>query len=1079
MADQSPIEVVYVKIEADVGDYWKTVDKTLDDTVKKVSSTKLPKVPAPIPDGNEQNKTKGWFSGLSNMANLVKGNFSKMAGEGDKVKGALGGLGKNLQGFLTTGKGLSAVTGSFSALSGTLAAMAGPIAIVVAGIAAIGLAVASVGKKANEALTPLKGMLSANTLSEQKWDMGAASQKAGGVDTAKKFEDYNTQFDVLLGGIDKAEKRISEYAVFGAKTPYNLPEIVQAGKLLQTMGGEALATGDNLTMVGDMAAATGKPFTELSMWVGRTYSAMQSGRPFGEAAARLQEMGVLSGESRNELEKLQKSGASSTEQWAKFTEIMSKYGGMMDKMSRTLGGLQSNYEDFQEQVALTGGTPIFEAEKKYLEDLILDVEGEKKGVFAEHGDSIHSMVNAIGEVKASFMGFANEWKVTFLENLPYEQTAKLLEAISMLVQYFNEARVEAGAMELPEKLALGITNIVDKLQSAVEWVAGILKYVKMAQTAFSGWGEALAPIGQAIKDFLGMIGKIALAVGKVVLSFTPLGIVVKQVEKVGEAIGKMFPDDGKEVDWARRVAESIVYVKGLVILLTHALKPAIAFMGELANAVGAAMKGDWVAVGQAVKSAFDMVEDGLFDIEGAVAAATSAVAIDLAEIEAAANDTGAALEEASKAYEPAKIEAGEIDTAAMDEATKYADQLQDLQAANAKANEKAKEDSLKRMGEMEKKAFEQSVKNQETYQENYAKLFSDLEENKAKTIEEAQRTAQERKKDYDKQTERTEEDHLDAMKKMQDDYLFNLADAVKSRDARAIVDLRRQNQQQTDEAIKQHDTDKSRSEQDFADNEAKTREATDRQIAGMEESARLRAAEMEKQFSEQQAQLWENLDKQKEAEAENAAERLKAQDEAQKEKLASMAESMAKEGKLTEEQARGILGTLNDTFGIGGDIDKMMADFVARRVEKDRIYGEIELKFTKDSGGTSAASSYMSPHYADPGTNYNTGGTTRPVRYAEDEQGGYGFATGGLMIARQPTLVEVGEGGQPEVFSASPISALSDLQSNGGGNVSGKIEIELSGSAPPGVGPNEIDAISGVILRALNEAKAINSRQNF
>ncbi len=43
------------------------------------------------------------------------------------------------------------------------------------------------------------------------------------------------------------------------------------------------------------------------MWIGRLYDGLQSGRPVGEAMMRLQELGVISGDTRNQIENLQKS----------------------------------------------------------------------------------------------------------------------------------------------------------------------------------------------------------------------------------------------------------------------------------------------------------------------------------------------------------------------------------------------------------------------------------------------------------------------------------------------------------------------------------------------------------------------------------------------------------------------------------------------------------------------------------------------------------------------------------------------------------------------------------------------------
>ena len=114
---------------------------------------------------------------------------------------------------------------------------------------------------------------------------------------------------------------------FGATTPFEFPEVEKAARIMQTFGLDVTTTGKNLELVGNIAAGVGQPFDEVATWVSRMYDAIQSGRPFGEASARLQEMGALSGTARNRIEEMgrsrasppPRSGPSSTRRWAGST----------------------------------------------------------------------------------------------------------------------------------------------------------------------------------------------------------------------------------------------------------------------------------------------------------------------------------------------------------------------------------------------------------------------------------------------------------------------------------------------------------------------------------------------------------------------------------------------------------------------------------------------------------------------------------------------------------------------------------------------------------------------------------------
>ena len=81
------------------------------------------------------------------------------------------------------------------------------------------------------------------------------------------------------------------------------------------------------------------------MWVGRMYTNLQSGKPIGEAAARLQELGLLSGPARAKLEALAKEGGKSTEAMAVLRGELEKHDGAMERMSLTTAGLESTFGD--------------------------------------------------------------------------------------------------------------------------------------------------------------------------------------------------------------------------------------------------------------------------------------------------------------------------------------------------------------------------------------------------------------------------------------------------------------------------------------------------------------------------------------------------------------------------------------------------------------------------------------------------------------------------------------------------------------------------------------------------------------
>lgn len=226
---------------------------------------------------------------------------------------------------------------------------------------------------------------------------GIAGLTAGigkAIGKAAELETLETAFQPLLGSAAAAEDRIAELADFAASTPFELPEIAAASKTLETLTRGALATGDGLTMVGDVAAATGRPFDEISTTIGRLYDGLDSGRPVGEALARLQELGVISGETRGQLEGMQAEGLKGAEVWAVAEQAMGKFSGGMKLQSGTWNGLLSTVKDNIGLAFAEFGTPIIDSLKPYLASAA-DTAGTLTEKAAEFGRKIGETISFV------------------------------------------------------------------------------------------------------------------------------------------------------------------------------------------------------------------------------------------------------------------------------------------------------------------------------------------------------------------------------------------------------------------------------------------------------------------------------------------------------------------------------------------------------------------------------------------------------------------------------------------------------------------------------------------------------------
>lgn len=213
------------------------------------------------------------------------------------------------------------------------------------------------------------------------------------------LETSTLQFTTLMGDADRAKAHVLSLFDFAAKTPFETGPIIEASRMLQTFGGDALNTMKNIKLFGDAAAATSAPINEVSFWMGRAYAAIQAGRPFGEAAQRLSELGILTPQVRNKLEDLQKEGAKGPEIWGVLSKDLGRFGGSMEKLAGTWGGLTSTFSDGVQMILAGAFLPLFEGLKDLLEQVnaVLGSEGAQRAMkdFANGARSAFGIVGSI------------------------------------------------------------------------------------------------------------------------------------------------------------------------------------------------------------------------------------------------------------------------------------------------------------------------------------------------------------------------------------------------------------------------------------------------------------------------------------------------------------------------------------------------------------------------------------------------------------------------------------------------------------------------------------------------------------
>lgn len=321
----------------------------------------------------------------------------------------------------------------------------------------------------------------------------------GAIDANAQFEMFHAGLTTLLGSTEAADARLRELIKFAIKTPFELPGIIEASRTLQIFGGDALATGDNLTLVGDIAAGVNRQFEDVALWVGRLYDAMQSGQPFGIAATYLQRMGALTGQARRELEQMQEEGATGAEMWQRFNEIVGpKFSGNMDRMSGTLQGVISNLKDMAWNLMRVGGEDAFKVVRDAAKRLFDLLERERP--------TLEKIAKAVGDIAANVADFLSTELFTRLEEL---DTSALLELMDGLWVASENARVLVEMlMLLGDDSTIGpidaLTWAVEKLSAAFDMaiplVGGYVAATSQEEDTLVRLTEILEEHNQRVKE---------------------------------------------------------------------------------------------------------------------------------------------------------------------------------------------------------------------------------------------------------------------------------------------------------------------------------------------------------------------------------------------------------------------------------------------------------------------------------------------------------------------------------------------------------------------------------------------------
>lgn len=448
------------------------------------------------------------------------------------------------------------------------------------------------------------------------------------------LETSTLQFETLMGDAQKAKDHVAFLFEFAKETPFETEPIIAASRNLQTFGGEALNSTRMLRLVGDASAAVSQPLDDLAFWVGRAYSAIQGGQPFGEAAMRLQEMAILTPQARREMEELQKAGADASEVWGVFEGELGNFTGAMGLQAATWSGLMATIEDAVNITLSTALKPFFDLAKRGLEQVAAIVDSEELeagvqrlagrienviNVFTRFFDRAEKGLPTIMNVRALVVQLAKAL------GMGQDRAAALGDRVSGLLEMLDALRKYVRfTIEEGDSFNDFLMDVPENIRPIVRLGGSLLEFLTETVPKFVEWKDVLGAVGLFIgavivKALVAFMAAAAPAVAVILLligtaralrtawetDFLEIqGIAEQAMGGIGtiiEGLSFLFAGNTEVAGQKLREGFGIVFesLKQLLSnLWTEVLEPPLRTLWD--NAVNWFQSQDWAAHGQAI-----------------------------------------------------------------------------------------------------------------------------------------------------------------------------------------------------------------------------------------------------------------------------------------------------------------------------------------------------------------------------------------------------------------------------------------------------------------------------------------------
>lgn len=372
-----------------------------------------------------------------------------------------------------------------------------------------------------------------------------------GIGYNQQMDDYTANMQTLLGGVDKAEAKIKELSDMAAKTPFELPTLVDATQTLLAFGVKADDSTGILKSLGDISLGNASKLETLT----RAYGKMSStGKVTLENVQMMIDAGfnplnLIAERNHMTMESLYKAisdGKVPFEEltWAiqKATSEGGQYFNGMETASKTLTGRLSTLKENWSAFLALLTKPAYETLRDTVLPSAIDMVDKLTASFNESGlqgvlNTFSEEVGKLGKNIASKITeyFDSDQAKTDLQNATgkiaklmtggnivlSDVTSFITNILSKINDTFADDTVKANLASTGEKLIKGFMTFQDGKIKAI--ISGLSIIGDIALALLQGISDYFnSENGQAASDFASILGAIADGIGKAAISLPKL-----------------------------------------------------------------------------------------------------------------------------------------------------------------------------------------------------------------------------------------------------------------------------------------------------------------------------------------------------------------------------------------------------------------------------------------------------------------------------------------------------------------------------------------------------------------------------